>query len=92
MTAGPTCPVERPDRVCPPSPVIAPVVARTDAGKEVARSDSEPDRGHYRLVLPAGSYRVTAETGGRPRCPEVSVTVRSGRFTTADIVCDTGIR
>lgn len=90
VSARPSCPVERQDRDCPPSPVVAPVVARTDDGKEVARAES--DGGHYRLVLLPGTYRVTAETGDRPRCPPVDVTVGPGRFTTADIVCDTGIR
>lgn len=92
VTAGPTCPVERPDRVCPPSPLTAPVVARTGAGKEVAHTRSDPNDGHYQLLLSPGTYRVSAGTTALPRCPEVTVTVRSGRFATADFACDTGIR
>jgi hypothetical protein len=68
------------------------VVARSLAGKEVAHTRSDAKGGHFQLTVPAGQYRVTAETGGRPRCPSVRVTVRSGQFAKADIACDTGIR
>jgi hypothetical protein len=92
VTAGPTCPVERPDRVCPPLPVTATVVARTVAGKQVAHTRSDPNDGHYRLSLSPGTYRVSAGTGALPHCPELTVTVSSGRFARADFACDTGIR
>jgi hypothetical protein len=92
VTAGPTCPVERPDQPCPPRPVIAEVDARDTAGTLVAKGQSDA-AGRYSLSLPAGSYTLTISTGmAFPRCPAVHVTVGVGARTRADVSCDTGIR
>jgi hypothetical protein len=92
VTAGPTCPVERPDQPCPPAPIAAPVVARTLGGRRIASGRSAPRDGRFRIVLSPGRYVVTAETDGHPRCPAVTVTVPFGHFAKADVACDSGIR
>jgi hypothetical protein len=92
VTAGPTCPVERPDQPCPPRPVSAEVEGRDSSGRTVATTHTDQS-GAYRLGLAPGTYTLVAVTGSTfPRCPPTSVTVRSGAATRADISCDTGIR
>jgi len=92
VTAGPTCPVERPDHPCPPAPVIARVQAETAQGRVVASAKTNSD-GHYRLGLRVGSYTLAAVTSSPlPRCATVSVTVSPNHTTIASILCDTGIR
>lgn len=92
VTAGPTCPVERPDQPCPPRPVSARVDAQDGSGRTVASTHTD-QAGRYSLGLAPGSYTLVAVTGSAfPRCPPTAVTVRSGAPTRADIGCDTGIR
>jgi hypothetical protein len=92
VTAGPTCPVERPDQPCPPRPVAAHVQAQDSSGRSVATTDSD-NSGSYQLLLPPGTYTLTAVTGSTyPRCQPVSVAVKVGSPIRADITCDTGIR
>ncbi len=92
VTAGPTCPVERPGQPCPPHPVSAAIDAHDSSGNTVAstRSDSS---GRYALSLPPGSYvLVVVIPSVLPHCPDTAVTVRPSSTTRADIHCDTGIR
>jgi len=92
VTAGPTCPVERPDQPCPPRPVAAHIQAESAAGRTVAATDSD-GAGRYLLALAPGSYTLVATTGTVfPRCPSVAVIVRAGGPSRTDIGCDTGIR
>lgn len=92
VTAGPTCPVERPEQPCPPRPVAAQVNAQDASGRTVATTRTD-QAGRYSLSLAAGSYTLVTVTGATyPRCPPTSVTVRPGGPTRADISCDTGIR
>lgn len=92
VRAGPTCPVERPDRPCPPKPVSATVEARDGAGRVVGTTRSGPD-GRYAMSLPAGRYTLTASTGSQfPSCRPAEATVPEGAVVTADVGCDTGIR
>jgi hypothetical protein len=91
VTAAPTCPVERINQPCPPRPVSAEIDARTQAGKKFTATHTDPD-GHYTLMLPLGTFILTVQTPGLPRCPPTPVTVRSALRITADIHCDTGIR
>jgi hypothetical protein len=92
VTAGPTCPVERPGQPCPPRALVVTVQAEDRSGRAVAAASSDGS-GRYRLALPPGSYTLIAETGSAlPRCPPVPVTVGSGAPTRTDISCDTGIR
>ncbi len=91
VTAGPTCPVERPDQPCPPRPVDARVDAFAD-NRQVAGPQTDAD-GPYPLTLAPGKYTLTATTGSElPRCPSTDVTVVANQVTAADISCDTGIR
>jgi Carboxypeptidase regulatory-like domain len=92
VTAGPTCPVERPDQPCLPRPVSAHIQAQDPSGSDVAGTDSDSS-GRYRLVLPPGTYTLTATAGtAYPRCQPAHVTVNVGLPSRADISCDTGIR
>ncbi|MDQ4504314.1 carboxypeptidase-like regulatory domain-containing protein [Sinomonas sp. ASV322] len=92
VTAGPTCPVERPDQPCPPRPVSAAIDARDSNGTTVASTHSD-SFGRYTLGLSPGSYvLVVVTSNGWPRCPETRVAVQPGVAVRADISCDTGIR
>jgi hypothetical protein len=92
VTAGPTCPVERPDQPCPPHPVAGQVNAQDASGHTVATTRTD-QAGRYSLSLASGTYTLVAVTGTTyPRCQPTSVTVHSGGPTRADISCDTGIR
>jgi hypothetical protein len=92
VTAGPTCPVERPDEPCPPQPLAVHIIAIGAGGTTVAQTDSATD-GRYQMALPAGRYTLRVDTGGTfPTCPDASITVATGATTVADISCDTGIR
>jgi hypothetical protein len=92
VAAGPTCPVERIDHPCPPSPVHAEIDAR-DAGGRTAASTRTASDGTYALAVPAGSYTLVVVTGAMfPRCPETPAVVAPGAVTTSNITCDTGIR
>jgi hypothetical protein len=92
VTAGPTCPVERPGQSCPPRPVAANIDILDVSGRIVARTASRTD-GHYAVSLAPGSYSVMPSIDGTfPRCSSVRVTVAPGTASRADISCDTGIR
>jgi Carboxypeptidase regulatory-like domain len=92
ISAGPTCPVERVGRPCPPGPVSAEVNARTASGQTVATAHSDA-HGDYRLSLAPGRYTLVVVTSSIfPRCPDTPVSVTDGVPTRADISCDTGIR
>jgi hypothetical protein len=92
VTAGPTCPVERPDRPCPLRPVTAHIVA-VDASGVSAGATASDAGGLYRLTLPAGTYTLVVNNGSSfPRCPPIRFTATSGQLSRNDIGCDTGIR
>ena len=93
VTAGPTCPVERPDRPCPPRPVETGLHLTDAGGSEVAAGRSGPD-GKFRLDAPPGHYTLTADYGaGRVGgCPPTAVDVSRGHYAHVDLECDTGIR
>jgi hypothetical protein len=92
VTAGPTCPVERPDQPCPPNPVAGRVEA-IDAAGHTAGSAPTDSVGRYAIRLEPGDYTLRVATAGRfPVCPETAVSVPAGPAVTIDIGCDTGIR
>ncbi len=90
ILTGPSCPVETPDRPCPPKPVFAHVIATTLTGQAVAATDSDAS-GRYRLEIAAGTYLVQVSGANFLRCAPVTVTVVAA-FVAVDISCDTGIR
>jgi hypothetical protein len=92
VTAGPTCPVERPGQPCSPRPLVVTVQALDPSGRQVgvARSDAA---GRYLIALPPGRYTLTAVgSSPLPRCPPTMVTIGADAAIRADISCDTGIR
>lgn len=92
VTAGPTCPVERPGQPCPPDPVAGRVEA-VDAEGRTAASDTTDAAGRYTLALDPGAYTLRVATGALfPVCPDTDVSVPAGPAVTVDISCDTGIR
>ena len=91
VTAGPTCPVERPGENCT-RPLRATVDARDSRGATVGSTRSGRT-GRYSLRLPPGHYTIVVVTGGAwPSCPHTPVVVQAARATLADVSCDTGIR
>lgn len=95
VTLGPTCPVERipPDPNCVPkfySTSINIMEARDNKIIKTVESDSN---GTFKIDLDQGLYILQAQGGNvLPRCPLVSVDVKSGQYITTNISCDTGIR
>jgi hypothetical protein len=93
VTAGPTCPVERPDEPCPPSPVQGRRVDALDAAGRTAGGATTDEAGDYSILLPPGDYTLRVVIDGPfPQCPETAVTVTPGPPVTTDVECDTGIR
>jgi hypothetical protein len=92
VTAGPTCPVERPGQPCPPRPLVVTVQALDPSGRQVGAATSDA-AGRYLIALPPGRYTLTAAgSSPLPRCPPTMVTIGADAATRADINCDTGIR
>ena len=92
VTAGPTCPVERPGQPCPPSPVAGRVEAIDAAGHTAGNATTDAD-GRYAIALPPGAYTLRVATEAMfPMCPDTAVSVPSGPPVAADLDCDTGIR
>jgi hypothetical protein len=92
VTAGPTCPVERPDQPCADKPVETALRLLREDGSVAATGKSMPD-GSFRMVTAPGRYQLVADWPSRVGgCAPVEVTIESGRLTHADVSCDTGIR
>jgi hypothetical protein len=92
VTAGPTCPVQRPGQACPPAPVAGAVEGLDSGGQVVGRADTDT-QGAFTLPLPPGDYTLhVVHDGLYPRCPDTPVTVTVGGPTHIDIACDSGIR
>jgi uncharacterized membrane protein len=86
VVAGPTCPVERPDRPCPPRPVTD---ATVTADGHSARTDSH---GNFSLALDPGTYDVHVSSRSVMHCSDQRVQVTADRYTHVTLHCDTGIR
>ena len=92
VTAGPTCPVERPDEPCADKPVETTLHLLRKDGSVAATGKSSSD-GSFRMIVAPGSYRLVADWPSRiGGCGPVEVTVEYGRFTYTEVSCDTGIR
>ncbi len=93
VTAGPSCPVSRPDIPCPDLPYAATLSILASADRRLITSVASDASGFYRVLLPAGTYIVHPESPGiLPRASEVRVEVQPHEFTRQDISYDTGIR
>jgi hypothetical protein len=95
VTAGPTCPVERPgDPACAPRMVAgADLVVRGDAGAEIARLTTDGS-GLFRLGLEPGEYTLEPQPveGFMGTAQPTPFTVKVGELTWLDVAYDTGIR
>jgi hypothetical protein len=92
VLAGPTCPVERAEKPCPPAPVAARIEVEVSSGERVAHTRTNAE-GRYRLALAPGEYTLVVRTAaGGPFCAPVTVKVAADRAVQANISCDTGIR
>jgi hypothetical protein len=88
---GPTCPVERIGHRCE-RPYQTSVAVYTLGPRQYIRTFRSAADGRFRVVLPAGRYRLIGTRSGPPDLRPVLVTVQLHRFTKIRIVFDTGIR
>jgi hypothetical protein len=95
LTAGPTCPVERPgDPDCAPRPVVnAAVSIRDPFGVEVARLTTD-GQGMVGATLPSGTYVVEALAvpGFMGTAEPVAVSITAAGTAAVTLMFDTGIR
>jgi hypothetical protein len=95
VTAGPVCPVERPnDPACAPRPVAGAVlVIRAADGSEIARFATGADGG-FGQELPVGDYTLEPQpVEGLMGTPApIPFRVADGRAAELDVSYDTGIR
>ncbi|GEM_PF-4919280 len=92
VTASPTCPVERAAPRCRPRPVATRVRLVSRSGSTVASARSSRS-GQFKMAVPPGTYEVVAIYPGPGRgCPPQVVVVSAGKWSTAELRCDTGIR
>ena len=94
---GPQCPVETIDEPCEDEPAADVTVTISEqlpgeayaAGPAVASTTTDAE-GRFQLVVGPGDYVVTADAG--MSCELMDVRVESGKYTTMDVPCDSGIR
>jgi hypothetical protein len=95
VSAGPTCPVERPgDSACADRVVKGAVLVVQDgSGAEVARFTTDAS-GLFRIELAPGIYTLSSQpvTGIMRSAPAQQVTVVAGKLTIVSLSYDTGIR
>jgi hypothetical protein len=64
----------------------------TSTGTVAATGQSSPD-GAFSIPASPGNYTLeTMPQTSTYRCPSTPVTIRPGRYSNVDVVCDTGIR
>jgi hypothetical protein len=89
---GPTCPVERPGRVCQRPYQTAITIRREPKGTLAARVHSSAT-GQFRIALAPGRYLLIPQNGRPyPRSSRQLATVHSHRYTNVLISYDSGIR
>ncbi len=92
---GPTCPVQRipPDPACADKPyrTLVAIFRASDPVHAFVLTESGAD-GTFSAALPPGEYTIGAGESYLPRCGQAQVTVEPGKYASADISCDTGIR
>jgi hypothetical protein len=95
VTAGPTCPVQRPnDPDCLPRPVDgAVIIVRGQDGLEVGRVQAN-EGGLFTFMLPAGEYTLDPQpVEGLMGTPApLAIRIAEGQLLPIDIQYDTGIR
>lgn len=95
VTLSPTCPVERvpPDPNCAPKFYSTSISIIRNIDNQVIETVQSDENGAFSVDLLPDEYTLQAQ-GGKvlPRCGEVIVEVKSGKYTTTEISCDTGIR
>jgi Immunoglobulin-like domain of bacterial spore germination len=95
---GPTCPVEQnpPNPNCADKPFAgAKVVIKSKANGSIVSQSTSDKSGNFRVTLATGTYSIdvsSASGGPLPKCETKEATVASGKFTTVDVSCDSGIR
>jgi hypothetical protein len=87
---GPMCPVERVGSPCPDRPFAAVVRVSGAQGHASVRSGSD---GRFQIALAPGRYTLRASGSSAIQTSKpVEITVLSGRWTTATVSVDSGIR
>ncbi len=92
VTIGPTCPVQRIDNPCPDKAYQATLTVLTPERKKVLQFQTDAD-GVFQVALEPGEYILHPESPNvMPHAQEQPFTVEVGKFTTVDVVYDSGIR
>jgi hypothetical protein len=95
VVSGPSCPVQRANSPCPDLPVKAEVTVKDLSGGTVLGRFAAGSDGRFKIALAAGTYSLTAVRPGVARFNQSSpmtVTVRSGGYSSVTIRIDSGIR
>jgi hypothetical protein len=95
VTLSPTCPVERipPDPNCAPKPYSTSINIMKTGSTKIIKTIQSNSQGAFSVDLSPGAYVLQAQGGNTlPRCGEVTVEVKTSKYTTTEISCDTGIR
>lgn len=89
---GPTCPVERPGKVCE-APYQATIAIRREPRQTLVTRVQSSATGHFRIALAPGRYLLVPQNGHPyPRASPLPATVRSDHYTAVLIRYDSGIR
>ena len=89
---APTCPVERPGRVCEKPYQATITIRREPTHKLVSRVQSSAT-GHFKIALAPGRYLLQPQNGHPyPRSSPLLATVHRHRYTSVQISYDSGIR
>jgi hypothetical protein len=89
---GPTCPVERPGRVCV-RPYQATITIRREPMRTLVARVRSSATGHFRIALAPGRYLLVPQNARPyPRSSPQIATVHSHRYTSVLINYDSGIR
>jgi hypothetical protein len=92
VVIGPTCPVERPGRVCV-RPYQATITIRREPKRTLVARVQTSATGHFRIALAPGRYLLLPQNRRPyPRSSPQVATVQSHRYTTVLISYDSGIR
>ena len=92
VRVGPTCPVERPGKVCE-RPYRATITIRREPKQTFIARVQSSATGQFRIALAPGGYLLVPQNGHPyPRSRPQVATVRSHRYTAVVINYDSGIR